>query len=92
MKTYSLFLHFKQGDDFASIRKSTKTNSVAFEKWASQFAHYQAICTTVAKALDGKKVEISADTHMIMLVPGDAAGARALEALVKERILTRSDD
>lgn len=92
MKTYSLGLYFKQGDDFADYLKEAKSNaSNAFDLWGKRFAQCQAVCSQLSRVFKTCKVSIQADTHMIMITPDNADSARALETLVKEGILTRDE-
>ncbi len=88
MKTYELWLHYKQGDDLAAIAEKNTTTAAAFREWATSFGRCREVCLQITKAIEGKNVTIQADTHHISLEPGDADAERALEALVREEILS----
>lgn len=92
MKSYSLYLHGKQGDDFSSYVESTKTISSALENWAKDFAACQKVCERIAQEIKGEKIEVDADTHTILFCPKDKAAEKVLKALAKEKLLSVDTD
>jgi hypothetical protein len=92
MKTYSLWLHYKQGDDFANILKDSKNVSEAFRTWAQHFEACRDRCQTIADALENQAVEIDADTHAINLHAGTPDASKKLRALVDLNILSPEEE
>ena len=90
-KFYSLFLHYKQGDDFQHILSNTKDNSEAFLHWAESFEQNATVCYEIAKALDGQHVTIDAGTHMINLSPDDEQAESVLNKLVIAKLISVED-
>jgi len=85
MKTYELFLHWKQGDDFRGCLEQAKGNvSEALEFWARDFDSRAKHCRELAERVKGKSVETDADTHMITF-GGDE---ELLDKLVEEELLS----
>jgi hypothetical protein len=89
-KTYELWLHYKQGDDFAAILEKEPTPSKALESWAAHFAACRDICAQLARTLAGKNVEAGGGTHYIGFTAKDDEAERALAALAKENLLRES--
>lgn len=90
MKTYEIFLHYKQGDDFAAHVDATNNVSDALTGWAADFRKRTAVCEEIARALHGKNVEVDAQVHMILLTPKDAEAERALDDLLALGHVSRS--
>lgn len=88
MKTYELFLHGKQGDDFAQHAAIAATVNKALLSWSAALKQCQNICEQIARALEGKNVSVFADTHVISLTADDAEAEKALDALTAEGLLT----
>lgn len=87
-KTYGLWLHFKQGDDFNGCLENSKGNvTEALHNWANSFEDNKRVCLTLANALRGVNVEVFACTHEIEFVPNDKEATEVLEKLVAEQLL-----
>jgi hypothetical protein len=86
--SYNLFVHWKQGDEFHDLLHETGSDlSAAFSLWADVFTERAALCEKLANELQGLKIDVQADTHMIDLEPGDVTARAALDSLVAEEIL-----
>lgn len=86
-KSYELWLHFKQGDDLAECLETAKNPSEALQKWSDSMMVNWFTIQRIAVALEGKDVEIEADTHMICIHPKNKAATTALENLRKAGLL-----
>ena len=90
--SYELFLHGKQGEDFAWQLDQTKGDVPdALRSWAQAFKAHHDACLQIAQVLDGKKVGARADVHFISFEPLDDKAEAALEELVKEELLAREE-
>jgi hypothetical protein len=92
MKTYMLWLHSKQGDDFAEHVEHTKTPVEAFESWANSLAEAQRTCLKVAETIHDQKVTVFGDVNFVMITAKDKAARIVLDKLVTEKILTVFDE
>ena len=93
MRSYELWLHYKQGDDFSGHLKETSSVSAALRRWAAQFIENQAICERLAVMLDGRNVTGHGDTHLVELCADDVDAEKALAvAAAEELIAAREDD
>jgi hypothetical protein len=82
MKSYTLFLHYKQGDDFCGCLKECKDNiSESLSLWASQFQSCLEACNILAFELAGINVEVVADTHYIAFTPKDEEADKVFSML-----------
>ena len=64
--SYELFLHYKQGDDFAGCLELAKDNvSKAFEIWAESFEFNAIRCRELAERFKDKEITVNSDTHHI---------------------------
>ena len=88
IRNYELVLHWKQGDDLAGIIEQTKTVNEAFMTWADVFEQRRDVCRQIARTLTGQNVEVIADTNYIAFSPKDDAAEGALEALVREELIS----
>jgi len=91
MKSYSLFLHWKQGDDLAEHVETTKTVSDALRSWGADFERRRVACEKISSALDGKKVDVFAGTHVIDFTPRTKKAREACEQLVLDGLLSVND-
>jgi len=91
MKSYSLFLHWKQGDDLAEHVDKTETLSSALRSWGGDFERRRVACEKIATALDGKKIDVFAGTHVIDLSPRTKKAREACEQLVLDGFLSVND-
>ncbi len=93
--SYELFLHGKQGDDFAACLDEAEGKqdqvALALRRWAESFKANHDACLQIASSLDGKQIEAQADVHFISFTPGNEQAEAALEALVKEDLLYREE-
>ena len=90
--SYELFLHYKQGDDFADhLEQAQDDVPAALRSWAESFKRHHDVCLQIARVLDGKKIEAQADVHFISFEPGDDQAENALEALVREELIERQE-
>lgn len=87
MKTYQLFLHGKQGDDFADHLKATKSTEEALRSWAKSFKEAHDACLQLANAFQKKGIEAEADTHLIQFYAHDEEAKKVLEVMAKEKLL-----
>lgn len=88
MFEYSLWLHWKQGDDFHDLLERNKGNvAKALEDWAEEFEARAEHCREIAKAVKGKNIEAEADVHFINLF-GDE---KVLNELVKRELLQKEE-
>jgi hypothetical protein len=88
IRSYELWLHYKQGDDFGHVLEKCKGNvPKALKTWAANFKQHAEVCLQLAKAFKGKKITVQADTHMICFDPKDVKATACLEALVKKKLL-----
>lgn len=95
MTNYSIFLHYKQGDDFSSCLKHENDNiSAAFALWSLQHKANADRCERLTKMfskLPADAVEINADTHVIDFIPKTKQGEEFLEMLVKENLINKEE-
>ncbi len=91
MKTYELFVHWKQGDDLGQHLENEDTNAGALRAWAASFRRYQLRAEQIAKAIEGEDIEISADTHMILLLPNSEKAEKVLQLLADAKMISVSD-
>ncbi len=87
MKNYTLWLHFKQGEDFALQLEHASTTSNALRSWAESFYSNAEHCRVLADRLEGVDVEVQADTHHIGFEPNDAAAEKVLQELAEEGLV-----
>lgn len=91
-KSYELFLHFKQGDDFGQILQANNNDiPTALRVWEQGFKENAAVCARLAKAFEGQALTAHADTHHISFAPDDAKADECLEVMVKEELLQAID-
>jgi len=84
MKEYSLWVHWKQGDEFHDLLEESKGDvSKALERWSEIFEERAKFCVELASRLKGKNVKADADTHYIGLY-GDE---KVLDKLAKEGLI-----
>lgn len=87
-KSYELFLHYKQGDDFGQILRENQSDvPKALRAWAARFKENVAICERLAKAFEGQKLVVEADTHHISFDPTDGSARKCLEAMAVEKLI-----
>lgn len=86
--TYTLSLHWKQGDEIADHVKRARSASGAFEAWRDDYAKRQQVCDRISKILEGKRVSVHGDNHMITLEARTDDAEEALAELCKEGILS----
>lgn len=80
MKTYSLSVHWKQGDEFAEYLDRNKDDvSKALFEWASNMHDKAQRLEELARLLKGEDVEADADTHCIMLYGDEKVLDKAAE-------------
>ena len=83
---YSLFVHWKQGDDLAHYLAHNKGDAKrSLIEWAQSFRRSSEIIRKLAAMFEQKTLQIYADTHHISLI-GDI---ETLEAAVKERLINK---
>jgi len=88
MYDYSLWLHWKQGDEFGEHLARNKGNVArALEDWAEEFEERAKFCKKLAKRIEGKNIEADADTHHIGLY-GDE---KILNKLAKEGLIQKDE-
>lgn len=88
---YNLYLHGKQGDDFADCITNTKDVPSALRMWAESFKYMQEVCLRLASSFTGTKVTADADTHMVQFGAADERAAKLLETLAKEKLLNAEE-
>ena len=87
-KSYELFLHGKQGDDFGHLLEAHNNDiPVALRVWEQSFKENAAVCARLAWAFEGHALTAHADTHHISFAPDDANADECLEVMVKEELL-----
>lgn len=92
MRTYELFLHYKQGDDFGiCLHKCGGDVVAALKMWREELLANSAHCSLLSERLVGVKVEVHADTHFIGFSPLNEEAEQCLNKLVAEELLTGSD-
>ena len=88
-KSYELFLHFKQGDDFhQSLEQADGDIPAALRNWAEFMRGNAEHCDQLANTLereiaDGAKIEVDANTHHI----GFYGDEEVLQRLADEKLL-----
>lgn len=88
MYEYSLWLHYKQGDDFRDLLEKNNDNvAKALSEWAEEFEEKAEHCRKLAAELEGKEVEVQADTHHI----GFEGDEKLLNELAKKNLLERQE-
>lgn len=88
LPSYELWLHWKQGDDFAGCLKEANDNvPAALELWAQHFDGCAEHCRSLAKELEGADVSADGDVHYIRF-DGDEV---LMEKLVSMELLNRVD-
>lgn len=83
---YELFLHWKQGDDFASCLEETDTVEEALRKWAEGFDACADHCRKLADEFSGKNIEGQGDTHFIAFSGDEEVLERAVEKGLIEKV------
>ena len=87
-KSYELFLHYKQGDDFQRCLGHARGNvPTALRLWAETFKRNHDICLQLARVFEGKEIDAHADTHHISFEPGDHVARGALEVMAAEKLI-----
>lgn len=87
MFMYTVWVHWKQGDEFRDILEKSEDVSEAFSNWAKVFSDRQKYCEEMAKELKGKNVDADADTHHI----GLSGDEKVLNALAKKELINRDE-
>lgn len=88
MFDYSLFLHWKQGDEFHEHLERNKGNvAKALEDWAEEFDERANHCLELAERIKGEDIEADADTHHIGLY-GDE---KILDGLAKDGLINKDE-
>ncbi len=83
---YSLWVHWKQGDDLAQYLSQLNNDAKkALLAWSQSFRDSAKKVRAIAKMFQGKKLKICADTHGIYL-SGDID---TLEEAVKRKLLNK---
>lgn len=90
MKTYEIYLHGKQGDDFAAHIEKSKNVWAALAVWTEDFRKRADICDRIARAIYQKNVQVEADTHMILFIPQDTTAEKAFDELLAAGLVHRS--
>ena len=89
---YSLYLHYKQGDDLHHYLNNAKGNiSKAFTSWAEHFEYCHRVCKELADCLKGYKIDIDASVHFIAFYPKDKRSRELLEQLAKDGIINAEE-
>ncbi|KXB03013.1 hypothetical protein AKJ45_02835 [candidate division MSBL1 archaeon SCGC-AAA261F19] len=78
-KSYELFLHWKQGDDFAEELEKADTTEEALRNWAETFEEHAKHCRELAEIFEGKDIEAYADTHHISFVDDEEVLKKAVK-------------
>lgn len=95
VKAYSLWVHWKQGDEFRNIAfKEKKQLSIeeALDSWALVMDRRSQMLRKLAGLLKGQKIRVLAGLHMIELRPLDEAAAKALKKAYSKDLVGESDD
>ncbi len=89
-KEYSLWLHFKQGDDFANHLERTNGDvSEAFASWSAQFKGMADHCMRISSITKGHTtLEAWGDTHYVGFRPTDEASRKLLDVMAIEELIT----
>jgi hypothetical protein len=83
---YSLWVHWKQGDDLAQyLNQHNNDTKKALLAWAQSFRESAKKVRAIAKMFQGKRLNVCADTHRIYLI-GDID---TLEEAVKRKLLDK---
>lgn len=91
-RSYELFLHYKQGDDFAQALEAHPDDiPAALRTWEQHFRNNASVCARLAKAFEGKNLIVNAGTHHIDFTPGDDAARECLEVMAQEELLRIED-
>lgn len=64
-KSYELWLHWKQGDEFGNLIEEADSTEDALTTWAKIFESRAEHCRKLAEVVDGKDIEGYGDTHHI---------------------------
>lgn len=90
--SYTLWLHYKQGDDLAAYLEDAKgDNSLALQNWSDSFKENAAITYRLADVVKNHAIKIYADVHHIEFVPLDKKAEGLLEVLAAEKLLDREE-
>lgn len=88
MKTYELFLHYKQGEELGVFLEQTGGKvPEALTLWAASFKHHMEVCNNLARLLNDEDVAVFAETHMVSFEPKTEKGRAVLDMLAREEIL-----
>lgn len=89
MNNYSLWLHWKQGDDFHScLGEAAQNIPAALELWAKEFDNHAQHCRALAKELNNTSIECCcADVHYIEFC-GDET---VLDKLAEQGLLNKEE-
>lgn len=91
--SYELFLHYKQGDDFAGYLRSRRGNVPrALIAWQEAFIANADACRLLSEilaTLPRKSYTVEADTHSITFVANTPAATYALDQLAKAKVLQK---
>lgn len=88
-KSYEIFLHWKQGDDYGHCLGQCNQNvSEALKLWSEHLKAASEHAANLSEMLDGVNLGVCADTHHISFDPLDEDAERVLEACVKEELVS----
>lgn len=92
MKTYTLYLHYKQGDDFGHIlNEADHKVPEALRDWAASFDANAKHCRELAARLENVDVNVQADTHHIGFDPNDKKAEKALAKLAEDGLIDEEE-
>lgn len=95
MKSYHLFLYFKQGDDLATVREKSSSWREAFLKHSKHLKDSAEVVAALSEIItDDKFVDITADTHMVFIDSRERKTVNRLDELAAKfpSFLSRNDD
>lgn len=90
-KSYSIFIHYKQGDDLAHIQSQVPTTSEALQAWSDSLRAGADHVARLATAMKGYDIELHADTHHIGFDGKDEKAEKLLAALAAEEMITAEE-
>lgn len=84
--SYELFLHWKQGGDFANCLEETESVEEALRMWAKSFEANADHCRELADEFSGENIEGRGDTHLIGFSGDEEVLERAVEKDLIEKV------
>jgi hypothetical protein len=84
--------YYKQGDDLQRCLKDAKTPEAAFRTHAKQMLFVAAHLEKIADMIAGHKVEVQADTHMIVIDCDEKVAINLIKAELAEKCFSEDEE